>query len=150
MNNSTSIDKYALHGYACLHPIMRRIAMNICEQCGKAFKTPQALGAHRVLYHRADKADLEAFRAGQHLRDEKIADLEAEVAQKADRVKMLEAEHQASACPYCGKLVGWDIQPVQWYNESDLQNGGQSLFPFLFRKRGKRCPICHYFEEVKH
>lgn len=124
--------------------------MNICEQCGKEFKTTQGLGAHRVLYHRVSEARLQALKADRDLKDRKVTEFETDLAHKTEKIRILEAERQSSTCPSCGKPVGWDVQPVQWYNETKLKNTNQSLLPFLFRRRGKRCPICHYFEEVKH
>ena len=123
--------------------------MNICEKCGRECKTPQALGAHLTLYHRVSEADLKAVRAEQSQKDEKVAELEADVAQRTDRLKILEAERQASACPGCGRLVAWNSLQIETRHHNPY-------YPLPFRfdgkpsvVKGKICPVCHYFEQAE-
>ncbi len=113
--------------------------MNICEECGKGFKTPQALGAHRVLYHRASGADLEALKADQRLKQEKIAELEA--------------KHQAASCPCCGKLVSWDSLPLRECPRKSFERGNPEEWYLALGNvemvKYRMCPVCRYCEAVE-
>lgn len=51
----------------------------------------------------------------------------------------------ASACPTCGKLVGWDSLPIETRHNNPY-------YPLPFRLdgrppivKGKKCPVCGYF-----
>ena len=57
-----------------------------------------------------------------------------------ERWDMAEQAAKASRCPGCGNIVAWDRLPVDVYSETAFG---------LFNRRGKRCPICRYFEEAK-
>lgn len=64
----------------------------------------------------------------------------------------LKAEIEAMKCPNpdCEAIVGWPNLPAEWYRETELRPEDRvSIIPQLFMWRGKRCPVCHYFEEVK-
>ena len=126
--------------------------MNICEECGREFKTPQALGAHRVLYHRVSDADLETARADHRQKDQKIAELEADAVQQANRIRILEVESQASACPHCGKPVGWSSLTINECPLKSYERGNPGEWCLIFGKvemvKYRRCPNCGYFEKV--
>jgi site-specific recombinase XerD len=65
-----------------------------------------------------------------------------------ERWDMAEQAAIASRCPGCGNLIAWDRLPVDEYPETALREADRS-FIGLFDRRGKRCPICRYFEEAK-
>jgi hypothetical protein len=125
---------------------------NICEECEKEFKTPQALGAHRVLYHRVNEADLEEIKHGTDLKDKKITELKASASQKAQRIQTLEAEREASVCPSCGNLVGWsrlplEECPLESYDRGNPKEWHMEIGP-VEKIKYRQCPNCNYFEKA--
>lgn len=125
--------------------------MNICEECGRTFATPQGLGAHRTLRHRVSEVELQAIKADQTLKDGKIVRLESDVVEKEKWVRMLEAERQASACPHCGKLVGWSSLPIKECPLESYERGNPEAWCLVVGKvkmvKYRRCPICGHFEK---
>jgi site-specific recombinase XerD len=83
--------------------------------------------------------------------ESKAAESDRMAAQVQRLQKHLDEAEQAvnaSRCPSCGNLVAWDRLPVEEHPESALREGDRTFFG-LFNRRGKRCPICRYFEEAK-
>ena len=111
--------------------------MNICEECGRTFATPQAVGAHRALYHRVSEAELRV--------------LKADALDKANWIRILSIERQASTCPHCGNFVGWSSLPIKECPLKSYERGNPEEWCII---RGnveivkyRRCPVCGYFEK---
>lgn len=65
----------------------------------------------------------------------------------------LGAEIEAAKCPNpeCRAINGWPNLPVESYNEMQLRSEDRRSYlpPMFAMRRGRRCPICHYFEEAE-
>jgi hypothetical protein len=126
--------------------------MNICETCNREFKTVQALGAHRVLYHRMSEADLRVMKDDEHLKNQRMAELEAETREKDSQIRVLEAERRAGACPQCEELVGWDALPIKECPLESYERGNPEKWCLILGEtemvKYRRCPRCGYSEKA--
>ena len=120
-----------------------------CEECDKEFKTSQAYGAHKAIYHRTDAA-LESLRAEQQQKTKRIAELENGLSSKSERLTLLEHKVKVG-CPNCKRLI-WNELPVEECPKKSFDIGHPKKWCWVIGKepmvKYRICPSCGYFEEI--